>query len=127
MLYIVDMKHKKDLGPHPVIEKLRKIMIDKKITQYKMAEYAGIEPSQFSKVMNGSIQISLWQISNIATNLNMDIIDIFTYPDKYKKQDLRNHNNDDLKTTLTIELKAEMKRKILNALFDKDDLEILNK
>ena len=121
------MKHRKDLGPHPVIENLRKIMMDKKITQYRMAEYAGIEPSQFSKIMNGSIQISLWQISNIATNFNMDIIDIFTYPDKYSKQNATLPNNDDLRTTLTIELKAEMKRKVLNALFNKDDLEILNK
>lgn len=121
------MKRKKDLCPHPVIENLRKIMIDNKITQYKMAEYAGIEPSQFSKIMNGSIQISLWQISNIATNLNMDIIDIFTYPDKYSKQDSKHPDNNDLRTTLTIELKTEMKQKVLNAIFNKDDLEILNK
>ncbi len=121
------MKRKKELGPHPVIENLRKIMTDKKITQYKMAEYAGVEPSQFSKIMNGSIQISLWQISNIAINLNMNIIDVFTYPDKYSKQEPKQQNNDDLKTTLTIELKAETKKKILSALFNKEDLEILNK
>lgn len=127
MLYIVNMKSKKNLGTHPVVLNLRKIMNDKGITQSIMAEYAGVAPSQFSKIMSGSVQISLWQISNIATNLNMDIIDIFTYPDKYSKQNATLPNNDDLRTTLTIELKAEMKRKVLNALFNKDDLEILNK
>ena len=121
------MKSKKNLGTHPVVLNLRKIMNDKGITQSIMAEYAGVAPSQFSKIMSGSVQISLWQISNIATNLNMDIIDIFTYPDKYSKQNATLPNNDDLRTTLTIELKAEMKRKVLNALFNKDDLEILNK
>ena len=124
--YLNFMKHKKDLGPHPVVENLRKIMKDRDITQYRMAEYAGVEPSQFSKIMNGSIQISLWQLSNIATCLNMDIIDIFTYPDKYcRREDVS--TSDDLKTILSIELKAEMKKKVLSALFNKDDLDILNK
>ena len=37
MLYIVDMKSKKNLGAHPVVLNLRKIMNDKGITQSVMA------------------------------------------------------------------------------------------
>lgn len=126
MLYIVSMKSKKNLGAHPVVLNLRKIMNDKCITQSVMAEYAGVEPSQFSKIMNGSVQISLWQISNIATNLNMDIIDIFTYPDKFEKKSDAIDNNE-IKAVLTIELKSDMKKKILRMIFDKDDIELLDK
>lgn len=91
-----------------------------------MAEYAGVEPSQFSKIMNGSVQISLWQVSNIATNLNMNIIDIFTYPDKFEKKSDAIDNNE-IKAVLTIELKSDMKKKILRMIFDKDDIELLDK
>lgn len=89
-----------------------------------MAEYAGVEPSQFSKVMSGNVQISLWQLSNIATNLNMDIIDLFTYPEKFRKQNT-SVGHEELKTILTIELKSEMKEKILKMIFNKDDIALL--
>ena len=81
------MKTKKKLATHPVIESLLKIMKDEDIKQETLAEYAGISASQMSKVLNGTVQLSLWQLSNIATNLNWKIIDIFTYPDFYKKDE----------------------------------------
>lgn len=118
------MKTKKQLGAHPVIGRLRKIMNDKNITQTTMAEYAGIEPSQFSKVMNGNVQISLWQLSNIATSLNFELIDIFTYPEKYRKQ-TDNANTPQLKTSLTIELKPEQREKVLQMIFNKEELDLL--
>lgn len=118
------MKVKKQLGAHPVVGCLRKIMNDKGITQNLMAEYAGIEPSQFSKVMNGNVQISLWQLSNIATHLNLELIDLFTYPDKYRKQ-TDTTGEMGMKAMLTLELKSELKDKILRMIFDKDDLDLL--
>ncbi|MDD4636497.1 MAG: helix-turn-helix transcriptional regulator [Bacteroidales bacterium] len=121
------MENKSKKGPHPVIEKLRKIMNDKSITQNYLAELAETTPSQFSKIMNGNVQISIWQLSNIATKLNMDIIDLFSYPDKYEKIGDESSFNNDVKATLTIELKREKKEQVLKLVFGDNNLEILTK
>lgn len=118
------MKKKEETKLHPVIEKIRKIINDKGLTQAAMAEYAGTTASQFSKILNGEVQISLWQISNIATNLNIDIIDIFTYPEKYVSAQ---SSKDEITASLTIQLKKEKKDQILKLVFGDNNLEILNK
>lgn len=118
------MKKKEDYRPHPVIEKIRKIINDKGITQSAMSEYVGTTPSQFSKIMSGEVQISLWQLSNIATNFNMDIIDIFTYPIKYVSPE---SENEDIVASLTIQLKKDKKDQVLKLVFGDNNLEILNK
>lgn len=118
------MKKKEKKEIHPVIEHIRKIINDKGLTQAAVAEYAGTTPSQFSKIMNGEVQISLWQVSNIATSLNMELIDVFTYPDKYV---LANSADDEIKASLTIQLKKEKKDQVLRLIFGENDLEILNK
>lgn len=118
------MKNKEEIKIHPVIEKLRKIINDKGLTQAAMAEFAGTTASQFSKILNGEVQISLWQLSNIATSLNWDIIDLFTYPKKYVSPD---KNNDEIIASLTIQLKKEKKDQVLKLVFGDNNFEILNK
>ncbi len=109
---------------HPVIDKIRKIIKDKGLTQSTMAEYAGTTASQFSKILSGEVQISLLQLSNIATRLNMDIIDIFTYPEKYlPPQQIK----EDITASITIQLKKEKKEQVLKLIFGDKNLETLNK
>lgn len=111
---------------HPIIENIRKIIRDKGISQKAMAEYAGTSGSQFSKILNGELQISLRQISNIATNLKIREIDIFTYPDVYVKNEKGNFSNE-VKALLTIELSPSKKDQVLKLVFGENNLEILNK
>lgn len=118
------MKKKETVRLHPVIERIRKIINDKGLTQAAMAEYAGTTPSQFSKILNGEVQISLWQLSNIATSLNLDIIDIFTYPEKYISPE---KPQEEIIASLTIQLKKEKKDQVLKLVFGDNNLEILNK
>ena len=68
-----------------VLSNLRKIMRDKNLTQEALAEYAEIGASQFSKVMNGTVGLSLLQFSKLARGLSMREIDIITYPNQYFK------------------------------------------
>ena len=63
---------------HPIVENIRKIISDRKISQKAMAAYAGTSASQFSKILSGEVQLSLRQISNIATNIGLREIDLFT-------------------------------------------------
>ena len=130
------MKAKKDMPIHPVVNTLRKIINDKGLAQYVAAEMVGTSASQFSKILSGEVQLSLWHVSNFATSLNMSIIDIFTYPDIYvKKQNgeiaeelsVYRKPPDEVKATLTIELKKDKRDEVLKLLFGDKNIEILNK
>lgn len=120
------MKSKKILQAHPVIENVRKIMIDRKLTQAAAAECAGTSPSQFSKILNGEVQMSLWQISNFASSMGMELIDVFTYPDKYIKNDAK-RGDDSVEAVLQIKLKESKKEEVLRLIFGDRSLEVLNK
>ena len=107
-----------------ILRNIRKIMNDSNLTQTTIAEYAETSPSQMSKILKGEIQLSLKQLSNIAKKLNLRIIDVITYPDKYVKTDKA---NSDVKAQITIELKEELKDEVLTLVFGNKNLEILNK
>lgn len=118
------MKKKSEYPTHPVIDKIRKIIADKGLTQGVAAEYAGTSASQFSKIMNGEVQLSLWQLSNFATNIGMDIPDVFTYPQKYI---LEGKPSEDVEAILQIKLKKDRKEQVLKLVFGDNNLEILNR
>lgn len=119
------METKEKKVAHPVVEKIRKIMKDNDLTQATTAEYLGTTPSQFSKILSGEVQISIWQISNFATKLNLREIDIFTYPKIY--EDISKEKEEPIKAVLQIELKKDKKDQVLKLVFGENNLEILNK
>ena len=117
------MEHQKKYSIHPVIEKIRKIMNDRDLKKATLAMYAGISPSQMTKVMNGQVQISLWQLSNLASGLGMELIDLFTYPEKYRPVQ---ENNEEMTASITIQLKDDKKEQALKLLFGEKNLKLLN-
>ena len=112
---------------HPIVENIRKIISDRKISQKAMAAYAGTSSSQFSKILSGEVQLSLRQISNIATNIGLREIDLFTYPDIYEKRRNGENFSDEVRATLTIELSQSKKEQVLKLVFGENNLEILNR
>lgn len=108
-----------------IICNLRKIMNDKKITQAAMSEYANTSQSQFSKILNGTVGLSLSQLSNIASRLSMREIDIITYPEKYIKSDRQ--SEEPVEAVLQIKLKKDKKDQVLKLVFGENNIEILNK
>lgn len=108
-----------------IIANIRKIMYDKNLTQAAIAEYMGITPSQLSKVLSGSVKISLEQISNLALNLELREIDIITYPLKYVAPDSK--KAEPVEAVLQIRLQKEKKDQILKLVFGDNNIEILNK
>lgn len=109
-----------------IIKNLRKIMADKSLTQATMAGYADTSASQFSKILNGTVQLSLEQLSNLATNLSMREIDIITYPEIYvsKKE---TQSEDNVEVVLQMRLTKDKRNQVLNLVFGDNDIEILNK
>lgn len=108
-----------------VLSNLRKIMRDKNLTQEALAEYAEIGASQFSKVMNGTVGLSLLQFSKLARGLSMREIDIITYPNQYFKPE--SCEPEPVEAILQIKLKKDKKDQILKLVFGDNNIEILNK
>ncbi|MBQ9641878.1 MAG: helix-turn-helix transcriptional regulator [Bacteroidaceae bacterium] len=109
-----------------IIDNLRKIMNERRLTQETLAEYAGISTSQMSKVMNGTVKLSLIQLSNIASKLSLREIDIITYPEIYVPKNKQN-TEDDTEVMLQLKLRKDKKDQILKLIFGNNDIEILNR
>lgn len=108
-----------------IINNIRKVMNDRGLTQATMSEYADTSPSQFSKILNGTVQLSLLQLSNIARNLSMSEIDLISYPDRYVKFDKQ--PEEPVEAVLQIKLKKDKKDQVLKLVFGDNNIEILNK
>ena len=109
-----------------ITDNIRKILRDRGITQYIGAEYMGTTPSQMSKILNGDIQLSLKQLSNFAISMNMQVIDVITYPDRYVKL-CNEQRNEPIEAVLQIKLQSDKKDQVLKLVFGDHNLEILNK
>lgn len=108
-----------------IIENLRKIIALKKLKQSAVGDYADISESQFSRVMNGNVQLSINQLAKIASGLKMNVIDIITYPDVYVLKEKK--DDDDSEVLVQFKLKKEKKNQVLKLVFGENDIEILNK
>ena len=108
-----------------IVNNIRKIMNDRGLKQSSIAEYADTTASQFSKILNGDVKLSLAQLSNIATGLAMREIDIITYPDVYVKKD--NTDAEPVEVVLQIKLQKDKKDQVLKLAFGDKNLEILSK
>lgn len=105
-----------------ILENLRKIILDKNITQATMASFLDKDASQFSKIINGTMHLRLEHLAKIAIGLEMSIIDIITYPEKYVPSE---EKDESVKTSVTIELDGEKREKVLKMIFGVDNLEFL--
>jgi len=116
------MKTQKEKSVHFVIEKLIKIMNDKKLTKSAFAELVGFPEAKWNKISNGRQSMSIDELSNIAEKLQMREIDILTWPKVFVEF---NSGNDQLKAQLTIELKEELKQKVLELIFGNKNIQLL--
>lgn len=108
-----------------IVENIRKIMNDRNLTQATVAEYIGTSESQFSKIINRKVQLSLWQLENFASRLSMREIDVMTYPEVYIEKGQA--AEEPVEAILQIKLKKDKKDQVLKLVFGENDIEILNR
>lgn len=119
------MKMKDSVFSQKIVDNIRKIMRDRNLTQVTMAGYMKTSESQFSKILSGNVQVSLWQLENLASNLSLREIDIITYPEVYvKKEEL---GEEPVEAVLQIKLQKEKKDQVLKLVFGENNIEILNR
>lgn len=101
-----------------VAANLRKLINDKQLKQATLAEYAETSASQFSRMLNGELALSLQHIANIATKLHMAVIDIFTYPEKFVPEN-RDPREKREKVSVTFEVDPEKRDYLLRLVMGK--------
>ncbi len=102
-----------------VVNNVRKIMLDKNITQVAMGEYLGASESSMSKILSGQSSLTLDHLANLASNLSISVNDILYYGQEKK-------SDDPVEAVLQIRLMREKKNQILRLIFGEHNLEILN-
>ena len=115
------MRNRKEKKVHEVVVQILKIMKERDLKQATMAKYAETSASQFSKILKGEVQLSLIQLSNIATELRMSLADIMLFGSKEYAG-----STSELKATLTLELKNNIKKRVLTTIFGEENVRILN-
>lgn len=109
-----------------IIENLRKIMLDRRITQEALAQFAGINASHMSKILNGTSRLDFDKLSKIASSLNLREIDIITYPEVYVSRSQKT-NDENTEVVLQLKLRKDKQDQILKLVFGDNNIQILNK
>lgn len=118
ILYIVMSEEK-------LIQNIIQIRNSKGLTKRSMAEALGINEASYGRIENGKIALSYRQLADIARTLQMSVIDIITYPDKYVKSETS--GEEPVEAVLQIKLKKDKKDQVLKLVFGENNIEILNR
>ena len=119
------MKKEKSQFEAKIVENIRKIMVERKFTQATFAEYMGITPGQFSKILSGTHGLSFLQLEKLATALSLNEMDIITYPNVYVEKGKT--EAEPVEAILQIKLQKEKKDQVLKLIFGENNIEILSK
>lgn len=111
-----------------VADILRRIMVDRNITQSAMAEFAETSTSQFSRMINGKLEFSLQHIANIANRLNMEIEELFAYKKgKANEKESSDTDTEPTEVLFQVKLRKDKKDQAMRLIFGDNYLEIFNK
>lgn len=113
------------MSEEKLIQNIIQIRNSKGLTKRSMAEALGINEASYGRIENGKIALSYRQLADIARTLQISVIDIITYPDKYVKSEAP--GEEPVEAVLQIKLKKDKKDQVLKLVFGENDIEILNK
>lgn len=104
---------------------IRKMLNDKGISQAELSRRTELDTASISKIFSGQRGINLNDLSDISTALDVPVIDIITYPDRYVRAGAG--EQEPLESVLQIRLKKDKKDQVMKLIFGEHCLEILNK
>ena len=103
-----------------VVDNLRKIMVDRHITQVAMGDYMDTSESGVSKIFGGTMTLTIDHLANLASRLSMSVTDILEYGRENKAED-------PVEAVLQIKPKKDKKDQVLKLVFGDNNIEILNR
>lgn len=111
-----------------IIRNIIQIRSSQGITKRTMADALCMNEANYGRIENGKIALSYRMLAQIASVLKLSVIDIITFPDKYKQVDAtKPQNEDQTEVLIQLKLKKEKKEQVLKLVFGENDIEILNR
>lgn len=107
-----------------VIENIKKIRLEKGIPQKLLADALSVDDSVISNIEKGKRELKVSELEIIASCLGVEVIDLFTYPQKYVPD---GKEPEDIEAVLQIRLKKDRKEQVFRLVFGDNNLEILNR
>lgn len=95
-------------------------------SQSELADKMNKTQSAYARYELGKTKIDFETIELFARTVNMSVIDVITYPEKWGPIETR-EEKEETKVVLQIELKKDKKDQVLKLAFGENILEILNK
>ena len=107
-----------------VIENIKEICSERGISRKELAEKMGVDESNISRLLTGKRGLNINTLAKIAQILNLRPIDLYTWPDRYVKEEIQ---QEDVEAVIQIKLKPGLKERILREILGKEDLLLLDK
>lgn len=108
-----------------IISNIIKIRQSQRLTKRAIAEILCMSEANYGKIESGKVALSYRQLSKIANALKISVIDVITYPDRYRKLDYE--EPEPVEAVLQIRLQKDKKDQVLRLVFGDNNIEILNK
>ncbi len=70
-----------------IIRNIKNIRLEKGVNQEVIANELGFDIANWSRIENGKQELKVGQLEKIAKVLQVEVIDLFTYPKKYVDKD----------------------------------------
>ena len=108
-----------------IYEAIKVIRLQKAINQQIIADALNLDVAVVSNIENGKRDLRVKELEIISNALGVSVVDLFTYPDKYVK--VTQKEDEPVEAVLQIKLRKEKKDQVLELIFGKNNIEILNK
>ena len=111
-----------------ITENIRTIRESKGYSQDYIAELMGITQSAYARFERGATKTDLKTVSLAAKVLEVSLVDIITYPEKYVniKDVSKEVSTPEPEVIVQIRIKGDKRTEILKTVFETSDLDIMN-
>lgn len=109
-----------------ILENIKNIRIDRKLSQENIASEIECDTSTYSKIENGKIDLTATRLAQLAHIFSLKIVDIIAWPNILVDANERPEHKR-VKAILQFELDQEKKDQVIKLVFGDNILEILNK
>ena len=100
-----------------ITDKIRKIRLEKSITQKDIANAIGFDVANYNRIEKGAQNLTVNQLAIIASLFKMSIIDIIAYPKKYVDSELITQPE---RISVTFEVSPDKRDFLLNLVTKKE-------
>ncbi len=107
-----------------VLKNIREIRIEKSINQDVIASALDVDTSAVSNIENGKRELKVSELAKIANCLGVEVLDLFTYPEKYVNiKSLKQPE----RISVTFEVSPDKREHLLRMVTGDSKLEVLKK